>query len=90
MYGPKCAPPYASKKVCFNTHRIVECAQHSVLGWLYNALSKHVIGTKGLTSVHSAKCTKMGLEIAKFLTISTCFVIYYAIFARKCVACVSG
>ena len=76
------------KRFTFTPNRTVECAHHSALGWLYNALSKHVIGTKGLTSVHSAKSTKMGLEIAMFLTVSTCFVIYYAILARKCVACV--
>ena len=81
-------PLMLQERFAFTPYRIVECAHHSVLGWLYNALSKHVIGTKGLTSVHSAKSTKMGLEIATFLTISTCFDIYYAILARKCVACV--
>ncbi len=39
------------KSFAFTPYRTVECAHHSVLGWLYNALSKHVIGTKGFQNV---------------------------------------
>ena len=40
------------KKFTFTLYRSVKCTRHSVLGGLCNTSSKHVIGTKGLTSVH--------------------------------------